>query len=112
MSTTTASETGRKAAQRSVIQALLIALSLTSSAGCSLVWPRAPATPPPMPVCPQIQCLDRALRVHPGLEIDAVPRTCSDATVIAIDALTALRESQAAHAELVLCVQSHNRDRP
>lgn len=52
-------------------------------------------------------CLDRAMQLHPGVELADVPRTCADATVIAIDALTALRESQSAHAELIRCVREH-----
>lgn len=47
------------------------------------------------------------MQVHPGVIAD-MPRsnaTCAQALVVASDALTALIESQAAHAELIRCVR-------
>lgn len=47
------------------------------------------------------------MKIHPGVETD-MPRTgaqCPQALVVASDALTALIESRAAHAELIRCVQ-------
>jgi len=80
-------------------------LCLMTLPGCSTLWPRPPAAT--VVPCPAIQCLDRAMQVHGGVQSEGA-RTCADAVILAVDALTALRQSQDAHAELVECIRRHN----
>lgn len=87
------------------LRALLIALCLTTLPGCWWISRKEAVAPPPK--CPLVQCLDRALQLHPGVTAD-MPRNCADAVVVATDGLTALIETQAAHAELIRCVEQFN----
>lgn len=86
----------------------LIALSLMTLGACSLLRPKLPEAAP-VPACPIIQCLDRALKVCEGVQPRPV-HTCADAVLIASDALGEVVVCQESHAALIRCVEQFNHD--
>ena len=86
----------------------LIALSLMTLGACSLLRPKLPEAAP-VPACPIIQCLDRALKVCEGVQPRPV-HTCADAVLIASDALGEVVVCQESHAALIRCVEQFNFD--
>ena len=89
----------------------LVALSVLTTAGCSwgsLSRPTTPEQTPAVVPCPVVKCLDRAMTLAGSVEIEDTPRTCKDVFVAAVDALTGLRQSREAHAELIKCVEDFN----
>lgn len=88
---------------------LLGVLWMMTAQGCWLASAKPPPLAPPPPQCPLVECLDRLMTPHPGVDVGN-PRTCADAYIIAVDALTGLRASQQLHAELIACVREFNRN--
>jgi hypothetical protein len=91
-----------------VRQALLSVLCLMSLQACSLLRPKLPEAAP-VPQCPIVQCLDRALITCAGVDPRPV-HTCADAVLVASDALGEVVVCQEAHAALIRCVEQFNYD--
>lgn len=94
----------RKLKPLSTLRILVVALCLSILLGCSAFKPKLPApTPPPSKQQPVFSCIDKAIRLCPGVApIEATD--CAVAVKLASSALVALEQCQTIHAELILCV--------